>query len=169
MELVRLRIPYAFIRDRVQLSWREILFGLTEELLDPAAPSLLAADLVGGDTEDATLIELAGLSPKEDSQPYVQTLAGRATDEPVPDGHAKWLYLVLAWIFLHRDEYADPLRAVEEVYADFGYPKQIANFVRYMPMEGPDLGSRKRNEARLYDRWQHYLQDAERRFGAERR
>ena len=169
MELVRLRISYDFIRERVRLSWGEVLFGLIEELIDPAAPSLLAADMVNDDTDDAALIELAGLSTKEDPEPCVRKLAERPADQASSDGPAKWLYLVLAWIFEHRREYPDPLRAVAAVYADFGYPKQIVSFVHYMPMDGPDLGSRARNEARLYDRWQRYLQNEQRRFAAELR
>jgi hypothetical protein len=68
MDLVRLRISYPFIRNRVRMNWREILFGLKEELLDSAAPTELAADLVDNETSDATLIELAGLSANEDGK-----------------------------------------------------------------------------------------------------
>ena len=44
-----------------------------------------------------------------------------------------------------------------EVYSDFGYPPRIAGFVRYMPAEQPDLGSRELNEQRLYENWKRYL------------
>lgn len=53
---------------------------------------------------------------------------------------------------------------VEEIYADFGYPPELAAFVRYMPMVGPDLGTTTLNEARMYERWQAYLDSAARRF-----
>jgi hypothetical protein len=66
---------------------------------------------------------------------------------------------VLAWFYEHRAEVPDPLQRVEEVYADFGYPEQLAKFVRYMPMEGPDLGSREANERRLFERWKRYVDD----------
>jgi hypothetical protein len=66
---------------------------------------------------------------------------------------------VLAWFYEHRGEVPDPLLRVEEVYADFGYPEQIAKFVRYMPMEGPDLGSREANEHRLFERWKRYIEE----------
>lgn len=167
MDLVHLRIPYPFIRDRVRMNWREILFGLKEELLDPAVPTELAANLVDDETSDVTLIELAGLSTNEDGREYVETLAAREREAPLQELRAKWLCVVLAWIFEHKDEYADPLRAVEEVYADFDYPARIANFVRYMPSDDPDLGSRELNEARLYDRWRSYLQECRRTYAAD--
>jgi hypothetical protein len=36
------------------MNWSEILFGLKEELLDPAAPMQLAGDLVDDETSDVT-------------------------------------------------------------------------------------------------------------------
>jgi hypothetical protein len=91
-------------------------------------------------------------------------LAAREPEETLSELRAKWLCVVLAWIFEHRNEYADPLRAVEEVYADFDYPARIASFVRYMPSDDPDLGSRELNEARLYEKWQSYLQECWRTY-----
>ena len=81
------------------------------------------------------------------------------------DVPGKWLYLVLAWLFENRRSVNDPLGRVEEIYSDFDYPREIAPFVRYMPMVGPDLGSREKNEARMYDDWKSYLDRAGRRFG----
>ena len=72
----------------------------------------------------------------------------------------KWLYLVLAWLYEQRGAVPDPLQTVEEVYADFGYPEEIAGLIRYMPMDGPDLGSREANERRLFERWRQYLDSA---------
>jgi hypothetical protein len=164
MELIRLRIPYGFIKARTRMNWREILFGLQEELLDPAVPTELAAHLVDSDTSDATLIELAGLSRDSDSREYVTALAAREGPEELSDIRAKWLFIVLSWVFEHRSEYSDPLLTVEEVHADFGYPNENAGFVRYMPSTAPDLGSRELNEARLYDNWVQYLQTCSRRY-----
>jgi hypothetical protein len=147
------------------MTWREVLFGLTEELLDPAAPTELAAEqLANEERSDPTLIELAGLSSGEDARAYVDKLAAHEPEEPVEEIRAKWLCLVLASIFEHRNEYDDPFRAVEEVYADFDYPARITGFIRYMPSEEPDLGSRQLNEARLYDKWKSYFQECSKKY-----
>lgn len=160
MDIVRLRIPYRFIRDRTRLSWRDIHFGLVTELLDPKAPVAFAIDQVGELEESpAALLDLAGLGEDEPMMEFVERLAesepGRSEDEI----RRKWLYLVLASIYERRHEYSDPLQRVEEVYADFGYPEQVASFVRYMPMVGPDLGSREANERRLFERWKQYIDE----------
>jgi len=160
VDIVRLRVPYQFVRERTRMSWRDVRFGLVNELLDPRAPVELAIDQVGERAEPcAALLELAGADKNEPTFELVEQLA---YEEPPPSEDEirdKWLYLVLAWFYEHRGEVADPLQRVEEVYADFGYPEQIAKFVRYMPMEGPDLGSREANECRLFKRWKRYIEE----------
>jgi hypothetical protein len=93
------------------------------------------------------------------------TLEDKRLEEEVRE---QWLYLTLAWIFEHMAEHSDPLRAVEEVYADFGYPASIANFVRYMPQDGPDLGSLKANEQRLVERWRNFIDERSAHYDSER-
>ena len=143
------------------MSWREVRFGLVNELLDPRAPIDLAVNLVGELPEpSASLLELAGSNKNEPTMEIIKQLAGEEPPCSEDEIRGKWLYLVLAWIYEHRDGFSDPLQRVEEVYADFGYPEQISNFVRYMPMEGPDLGSIEANERRLFERWKRYVEDA---------
>jgi hypothetical protein len=164
------RIPYEFISQRVELSWTEIKFGLDHELVKPKAAIEKAAEhLSGTDAAPKELVELASLAESEPVADLVSHLTKIETppsDERIKD---KWLYLVLAWLFEHRVSLVDPLGMVETVYSDFDYPKEIASFVRYMPMDGPDLGNREQNEARLFDRWRAYLNRAGNRFGRTER
>jgi len=158
VDIVRLRIPYRFLRNRTRMSWRDVRFGLVNELLEPQAPVELAVDQVSERAESSeALLQLAGAGKDEPTLELVEQLADHEPPRSEDEIRDKWLYLVLAWIYEHRDDYPDPLQLVEEVYADFGYPEQIAKFVRYMPMEGPDLGSREANERRLFERWKRYL------------
>ena len=160
MDIVRLRIPYRFICGRMLLSWVDIYFGLVNELLDPQAPVAFAVDQIGKFEESpAALLDLARLGEGEPNMALVERLAKSEPRRPEDEIRRKWLYLVLAWIYEHRHEYSDPLQRVEEVYADFGYPEQIASFVRYMPMVGPDLCNQEANERRLFERWKQYIDE----------
>ena len=160
MDLIKVPITLEFLDARVRLSWREVAFGLENELLLPAEIPLLAAWRVATDPEpSAALVELAGQSPGEPHGELVAALASAEPEAALESIQRTWLYLVLAWIFDHRTDYESPLGVVESVYADFGYPSEITPFVRYMPMQGPDLGSREANEGRLYDSWRHYLEE----------
>ena len=43
--------------------------------------------------------------------------------------------------------------------SDFDYPKDISNFVRYMPISQPNLGSVELNTERLFTNWKSFLED----------
>lgn len=161
MDIVQLYIPYRFVGERTRMSWGDVRFGLTNQLLDTQAAIEMAVDQVG-ECEDpsGSLLELAGAGKNDPVVELVEQLAGGESPRSEEETRNKWLFLVLAWIYEHQSEYPDPLQRVEEVYADFGYPEHIASFVRYMPMQGTDLGSREANERRLFERWKQYLDEA---------
>lgn len=168
MELIKLSIPAGFISSKTRLTWREVFFGIENELLaSGAAVDFAAEELARQNSASATLVELASLAAGESTRELVQQLAGAEPEDEPNEVREKWLYLVLAWLFDHRDAYADPLQTVEEVYADFEYPPAIAGFVRYMPMDEPDRGSRALNEARLYNKWKQYLEETATRYRSE--
>ncbi len=161
-------IPYEFINQRTELSWNEIKFGLDQQLIKPkAAIDRATEQLCAADAAPKEAVDLASLTESESVADLVSHLAkneAAISDERIK---AKWLYLVLAWLFENRESLVDALGMVESVYSDFDYPKEIAPFVRYMPMDGPDLGNREQNEARMFDRWKTYLNRAGKRFGRE--
>lgn len=165
MGLIKLNITPEFIRGRTQLTWQEMFFGIDNELLSPGAAADFAAHQVGAqDNANPTLVELAGVCSGETTRDLVEQLAAAEPRQSSEAMRRKWIYLMLAWIFEHKESYPDPLRAVEEVYADFGYPDFIVSLVRYMPVDEPSLGSREANESRLYDKWKRYLDSASDEF-----
>lgn len=168
MDLIKLSLPFDFISQRARLTWREILFGFNNELLAQGAEVDFALDDLAKDNPPDALLELASPCKGEPTRALVEQLAQITPAEDDEEIRGKWLYLVLAWIYEHKEMYPDPLQTVEEVYADFGYPERVADFVRYMPTNEPDLGSRELNEVRLYERWKRYLDDEGARIGAYR-
>ena len=169
MELVRLGIPYAFIRGRLRMSWRDVRFGLANELLDPMAGIDLAVEQVAQPAlPSSSVVEVAGLSPDAPLIDLVELVEKLAESEPPvaeQEIRDRWLYLVLAWTYEHQADYLDALDRIEEIYADFSYPKRIVSFVRYMPMEDPPLGSRAAAEQRMMQRWKEYLDEKAREYG----
>ncbi|HEX3624565.1 MAG TPA: DUF2247 family protein [Verrucomicrobiae bacterium] len=159
-------IPYEFISQRVPMTWADIQFGLDNQLLRPkAAIDKATEQLCDTDAAPRGVVELAIRVESESVIDLVSDLAkaeARSSDDVVK---AKWLYIVLAWLFENRKSLVNPLEIVEEVYSDFDYPAQIASFIRYMPIQGPNLGSREKNEARMFDRWKAYLDEEQKRFG----
>lgn len=165
MDLIKCHIPAGFIMTRAQMSWRELQFGLINELIDAQAVIDFAVDAVACSKQPSELVvELAGSSRTDPVDDLLERLASGEPERPEGESHDKWLYLTLAWLYECRGASQDPLQTVEEVYADFGYPEEIVGFVRYMPMDAPDLGSREANEQRLMERWKQYLDSSARRY-----
>jgi hypothetical protein len=162
MELFSLAIPYSFAQDRVALTWRDVQFGLKNGLLAHALPGDLATALLMADEHqsNADVIAIAGAGKHEDIGENIERLAQAERREDTDAIREKMLFLCLAWIHQHRQDYPEPLKMVEFVYEGFGHPTSIRDFVGYMPMVGPNLGSKELNMKRLYERWEAYLKAA---------
>ena len=84
----------------------------------------------------------------------VDELEGSCPD--VPDPARVWLFLALAWLREQRDQYRDPFTVIEMLFADFGYPAEIENLVRFMPAPTGAVG-----QGYLERQWDEYLTSAE--------
>ncbi len=163
--MIATKIPFEFIRPRVRLLWADIAYGLEHQLIAPNVAIEKAKERMSeSDSASAQEIELAGLSPNESIAYLLRQLVSGERAPSSESVRAKWLYLVLAWLLASRDSVTDPLALVEEIYTAFDYPREMEPFVRYMPMIGPDLGSRQANEERMYLRWKEYIDVASKRY-----
>ena len=168
MDSVTIVIPYDFVNKKVHLSWQEILYALSQGIFSPASAIEHAMEELRLANEyPQSLVDLASLNKGESIHPYVDELADSEPTQSTENIRDKWLYLLLAWVLEHKDNYSDPLEIVEKIYADFDYPESIESFVRYMPSEEPDLGSVDKNEARLLEKWKKYINKQERRYAPE--
>jgi len=163
--MITAKIPYEFISQRVELGWNDIKFGLDHQWITPKVAIEKATEGVcRSESASKDELELASRAESDPVADLVSCLAKAETGPADEDLKGKWLYLVLAWLFEARQSLVDPLGMVEQVYSEFEYPREVTPFVRYMPMEGPDLRNREQNEARMFDKWKTYLDDAGRRF-----
>lgn len=159
MEQLAIAIPYAFIAQRVRLTWREVRFGIDEGLFSPPESIELASDLLSQGDDSPAILELASKGRNEPVMEAVASLAETEAERDTVEIRRLWAFLILAWILEHRNQYQDPLDLAEKVYADLDYPEQVAPFIRYMPSSEPDLGDPILNEARLFAKWEQYLVD----------
>jgi hypothetical protein len=134
---LRLTIPFllpnAALNDEPRPTWAALKQGVSEGWISRAnvvahAVHLLERDLQASDD----VVLLAGLT--QDELLDVDELLDRlAVGEEAPADSDYWRRRALRWLYEHRDEVDDPLGVVEEIYAHFGYPEDMASFVRYMP------------------------------------
>lgn len=148
------QIPSTFIKARARLTWREVELGLQNRWLADETPIDLAIDRVTTGDNSPDALELASLLPNEKYK-VIEIVRRLAASDP-QYSPKKWLFLLLAWLYEQRDVVEDALGMVEQLYADFDYPDEIASFVRYMPPKDP---SRVGNSY-LMDAWKRYLDHA---------
>lgn len=147
---------YYIYKKTPWLNWKELLYGFEHGFIDEKGVSEYACKtLTEKSSQEA--IELASLLPQEDylASNLLQSLADKDLS-PVTDTTKPWIFLLLSFLLEHQEDYEDPLEIVEELYADFDYPEEIASLVSYMPapegVEGVE-GS----EERLFENWKMTL------------
>lgn len=75
-------------------------------------------------------------------------------DQPSEERARLWLFLSLAWLLEHSEEFTDPFEVIDMLYADFDYPDEIREFVSFMPNAAG--GSAGRDAIRR--RWKAYVE-----------
>lgn len=144
------------------LTWREALWGLEHQLLDRLTIIDLAIDRLIEGSDNSIEVELAALQKSEihESGDLLRRLAVTEAALSESEIARKWLFLRMAWIYEDKKNAGDRLAEAESAYADFGYPREVEGFIRYMPANwsyDPKSHTPEENEARLFRMWQQYL------------
>ena len=152
--MIETRIPLSFTQSiGVNLSWGAVLEGFDRRLLaHDFARDKAIEELANG--SNSLLVELAESGPNDSLRTKIDELASLESSPPDTE---RLLYVLVAFLRKHQSHVEHLLDLVEEVYADFDYPPCLVRAVRYMPMSGPDLGSREANESRMVAYLDEYL------------
>jgi len=152
-------IPADFIWSHASLTLAEMACGFREGWVDRDAVISWAVLQSRQGVNDPKIEELAGLLADEKSR--VDSILARVKVECTsPENQAKWLYLVLAWLYENRAAIPSVLDVIEMIYSDFDYPSVMEPFVPYMP---PPPNSEP-SESGLISRWRSYLEDCRRKY-----
>lgn len=157
-------LPSSFVLDKTQLSLSEVRWAYENGLIGAQTVVDVAVSMLteGLDTSEL-VVNLAGVGHAD--LPEIKTLLAQVS---LPSGtdeiRRKWTWLVLSWAYeRHRD---DPGAAamIEELYADLGYPEELASFGPYAPAY---QGKRDPVEVRqdILAQWRKYLERGESQFG----
>lgn len=122
-------------------------------------PYLASDYLAYKDEENKDALKLAIIESNESIFPYIEKLIEIEKPQNKEEIEKKWIYILMYWTYLNIDQYDDPLLVVEDIYCEFNHPQLLSKFIRYMPSDEPDLGSKELNIQRIYKRWQIYLKE----------
>lgn len=137
--LIRFNIPASFVAARAILTGAELAYGFREGWLTRADVVALALAKYEAELPLSSAEEELALLLSSDLDRVDELIAHlEIDDEPTEQRARLWLFLSLAWLLEHRQDFSDPLGVIEMLYADFDYPDEIEGLVRFMPAAGPD-------------------------------
>lgn len=165
MNLLDIKLRYSEVIKKITISWQDLKYAVENKFLFPESAIEHASNLINEETnENSPLVELVTFNEQSNILHQIEKLAKLENQISENIIREKWLFIILEHLYEHKNQYNDPLDLIELIYSDFDYPEIISNIIRYMPMEGPDLGSVELNEARLYKNWEKYLCGQRKRF-----
>ncbi|MBL1230085.1 DUF2247 family protein [Enterococcus sp. BWB1-3] len=147
---------FSFSQTKTNWSWQEILSGMENKIIDRSdvinyATRVLEEGILGFDW----VLKIAIADEYEDILPYIYELINLEDSEEDSMIQDKWRYFILKELYAKKSNYEDFNEKVEEIYADFDYPEDMAGFIGYMPsVDGKSME----------ESWQEYLTNFEEKF-----
>lgn len=135
-------------RLREPVDWADLKYAYENQLIDGQALIDHACRILSEtECDNDEILAIASARETDQLKPLIERVVGSVENTPV---HARKWALILAAYISERDV-PDKLEAIEDVYSSFDYPEELAEYIRYMPMSGPDLGSKEANERRMLE------------------
>jgi hypothetical protein len=175
-------VPYDFITNKTDLSWRELYFGVKCGFILPDAAIDKAVKLIEQQKKEnsTTLFDLGSLYKHEVSlvEVYLVELAEQEIVQDITDIKEKWLFLILSWLLNNQEQYnflfAEVPYEIEGAYEkasviwdDFDRISIIENlFVKKFINDTSDfiLNNDKLDLTDFYQEWENYLNIQGERF-----
>ena len=173
MNSLNISFPYIYVAEAINLNWHDILFAIDKGYLGhQSAIEHAEVELGKSDTCPQAVLNLACLYPEEavfphSIHPYIDELSNLIAAEEKAKSQDKMMYVLLKWVYEHKDDYVDPFYAVEAIWDDFHLAEAIASItsiIWYSPSEWQELGSVEKNRARAFDRWKHFLDEQQQKW-----
>jgi hypothetical protein len=79
----------------------------------------------------------------------------------------KWVWLLMSWLYEHQDEEINVFETIDRLYADLGYPPEMAPFGPYVPAY-QSKGDPQEAKRQVVREWHEYLERGEKEFGIDR-
>lgn len=142
-----LKIPGTFLaRLREPIDWIDLRYAYAHQLVDGQTVIDHACRVLSEvECDNDKIFAIASAKRTDQLKSLIDLVSGPV--EPPPELSRRWALILVA--FISESDFPDKLGAIEEVYSSFDYPEELSGMVRYMPMQGPDLGSIEANERRM--------------------
>lgn len=152
-------ITYKFLSQNVNVCWQDICYGLIHKCItiDVAEQHCNEMIMTGVSLSQEYDTILSSLDENEIFR-CVQSLAGKEKAVFHHDELSqKWLFVILLWVYEHRNEYGDPLMAAQVICDDFGSPPKVTSFVWHMLPQNVDNDTIKARDVQMMANWRDYI------------
>lgn len=156
-------MPSAFLLSKTSFALPDLRWAFENGIIGAQVVVDVASAMLADGNESERVVQLAALTHQE--LPEVkQILGGCLEGADIDTIGAKWLWLTLSWVYEQEGDEDSVFDTIDELYADFGYPKEMVPFGPYAPAY---QGKRDRSEVRrdVLQEWRRYLARGEERFG----
>jgi hypothetical protein len=143
------KVPSEFLlRLREPLDWVDLKYAYENGLIGPQfVIDFACRQLSETDCADDDVLAIASAAKSAPLSLLIERVTGIV--EFKPETVRKWALILAA--FIGGSDAPHKLDIVREIYTSFDYPEELAEYVNYMPMNGPDLGSVEANENRALE------------------
>lgn len=152
-----------FILQKAALTLADLQWAFDQGIIGAQAVVDVASALAASGDSSEVILALAHLTHAE--LPDVRAMmAVKLDDEARANAKAKWLWLIVSWLYDTERDLEALFRELEQLYADYGYPEEMRPFGPYSPAYE---GRRDPSEVRsaLLGELQRYLKRGRDQFG----
>ncbi|MFS0837398.1 DUF2247 family protein [Paenibacillus sp. 1P03SA] len=160
MNTFNILFSYDYVSKLIRIDWQDLIFAIEQGFMAEESLIDYAIHLLNSAQEPAQIvIDIACLNRGDLTYPYIERLKNERPNKNKKEQYDKFLYVLLNWVYEHKESYSDPFEIVEGIYGDFDYPERITGFIRYMPTTEPVGPSLPLNRERMYKKWEQYLKE----------
>ena len=145
------------------LTWDSLFWGIEKELLFPEAAIAYAEYLAVHDIKNVEdKIVAFMITEEKDRDTILAMIQDLRKGEEESSACRSLRYILMLQLQQNEKNTQQLLEALEVLYADFGYPKEMSSFIGYMPVQeeyDPTLHTVEENRTRLIKKFENFMTD----------
>ncbi|WP_430509847.1 DUF2247 family protein [Gottfriedia solisilvae] len=157
MNSFNITFNFKYASNLVDLTWRDILFGINNGFFSPEVAIENAISEITSKEEKSDLVfQIAQLFKGESIHPFIDELVSNESRNEA-DSTAKFLYILLNWLYENRNKYDNWMEMIWNIYLDFHSPEEIYELIPYVSPEKYDRVAPL--DIYILTKWKEYLDE----------
>lgn len=164
-----IKLPDNYIENNYIGSWKGLFVGLDKGWLSIKAAITIAKKIASKKQNPSEKeIEVLFLDYLEENNAK-SLISQLSLDQGEDEAIEEWCYIFLKWLHEFTDSSESLSNLIDYIYAELGYPEEIAHLVSYMPLESFDKEhplKQSNFEQYLREKIEKYLKDKDFKYNS---